>query len=334
MTPILSVRNLHIKYHTQGTLLHAVRGSDFDLYSQETVGIVGESGSGKSSIAKALLKLTPSHTTLLQGEVNYAGENLILYSEKQMQAIRGKEIGMIFQDPMTSLNPTISIGKQITEGIFRHFPSTSSSKAKEIAIEMLKSVGIQDPHECFNTYPHRLSGGMCQRIIIAIALALQPKILIADEPTTALDVTIQMQILNLLQELQQKTKTSILLITHSLSVVAKMCDRVLVVYGGKIVESASVDALFYSPQHPYTKRLLQAIPRLDQDKTAPLIPIEGTPPNLSHSIPGCSFCPRCPEAMQICASSPPPLFQVGGDTKKHEHLSACFNHDPRKKENT
>ncbi len=238
-----------------------------------------------------------------------------------MQGIRGKEMGMIFQDPMTSLNPTIKVGRQIAEGYLRHFPKATRDQALAIAIETLKQVGIPHPEERFDAYPHTLSGGMRQRVMIAIALACRPKILIADEPTTALDVTIQAQILDLLQAIQHKTKTSILLITHDMSVVAKMCDRVMVMYAGQIVESASVEKLFSSPQHPYTQRLLSAIPRLNQPKDHPLTPIEGTPPNLIHPLKGCAFCARCCDAMKICAENHPSLVEVNP-----AHFSACFKH--------
>jgi oligopeptide transport system ATP-binding protein len=324
MNPLLEVRKLHVKFRTQGRNLHAVRGVDFSLLEGETLGIVGESGCGKSATAKALVQLVTRYSTQLEGEVCYRGENLLHYSETKMQTIRGKEIGMIFQDPLTSLNPTMKIGRQIMEGYLYHFPKTSFKQAREIALETLHKVGIPHPEERFEAYPHTLSGGMRQRVMIALALACQPKILLADEPTTALDVTIQAQILDLLQAIQQETKTSIILITHDLSVVAKMCDRVLVMYAGQIVESAPVHELFASPQHPYTQRLLSAIPRLDQDKDHPLIPIEGTPPNLSHALNSCGFCARCPYAMNICATSQPPLYEVHPG-----HQSACFQHHPR-----
>lgn len=326
MNKLLDVRNLHVKFHTHGSVLHAVRGIDFALYEGETLGIVGESGCGKSATVKALMQLNPRHTSELQGEVRYNGDNLLTYSEHKMRSIRGKEIGMIFQDPMTSLNPTSKIGRQIVEGYVRHFPKTPLKEARLLALETLRKVGIPHPEERFEAYPHTLSGGMRQRAMIALALACQPKILLADEPTTALDVTIQAQILDLLQTIQRETKTSILLITHDMSIVAKMCDRVIVMYAGKIVEYASVDTLFAFPQHPYTQRLLSAIPRLNQPKDHPLIPIEGTPPNLSNPLKGCGFCARCPDAMNICAQNQSPLFEIGP-----QHFSACFKHDPRAK---
>ena len=325
MKKLLDVRNLHVKFRTLGGLLHAVRGINFSLNEGESLGIVGESGCGKSATAKALMQLNPRYSSEFSGEVIYQEENLLCFSERKMQAMRGKEIGMIFQDPMTSLNPTTKIGSQIMEGYLRHFPQTARSAARAIAIETLKQVGIPYPEERFEAYPHTLSGGMRQRAMIALALACKPKILLADEPTTALDVTIQAQILDLLIEIQQQTRTSIILITHDLSVVAKMCDRVIVMYAGQIVESAPVEQLFSSPQHPYTQRLLAAIPRLDQPKDHPLVPIEGTPPNLSHPLNWCGFCARCPDAMKICTLKQPPLFEVGPN-----HICACFKHDPNK----
>ncbi len=324
MNKLLQVKNLNVTFFTQRQKLHAVRDVEFDLHEGETLGIVGESGCGKSATAKALVQLIPRHHAELSGEIWYGDENLAAYSEKMMQNIRGKEIGMIFQDPMTSLNPTMRIGNQIVEGYLRHFPESSYNKAWDYAIEMLHMVGIPTPEQRMLDYPHTLSGGMRQRVMIAIALACKPKLLLADEPTTALDVTIQAQILDLMKDIQRKTQTSIVLITHDLSVVAKCCDRVLVMYAGKVVESATVQDLFANPQHPYTQRLLQAIPRLNKPKTEPLIPIEGTPPNLSLPLPGCGFCARCPSAMKICAKQSPPLFEIG-----QGHHSACFKHDPR-----
>jgi len=321
---LLDVKDLHVRFSTSRGQLHAVRGIHFSIYEGETVGIVGESGCGKSAAVKALTRLNPRYTTHLEGEVLYEGNNLLNYSEAQMRGVRGKEISMIFQDPMTSLNPTMTIGNQILEGYAQHFPSTPKAKARLTVLEMLRKVGIPFPEERFNAYPHTLSGGMRQRVMIALALACEPKILLADEPTTALDVTIQAQILDLLKFIQKETGTSILLITHDMSVIANVCDRVLVMYAGKIIESASVETLFSHPQHPYTQRLLAAIPRLDQPKDQPLLSIEGAPPNLIHSLKGCSFCPRCREAMTICKQEDPPTFEV-----KENHLSACLKHDAR-----
>ena len=307
-----------------GGQLHAVRGINLCVHEGETVGIVGESGCGKSATAKALLQLNPRYATETSGEIVYQGVNLLSFSEKKMRSIRGKEIGMIFQDPMTSLNPTMKVGSQVMEGYLRHFPHASRKEAREVALKTLEKVGISHPEERFDSYPHTLSGGMRQRVMIALALACQPKVLVADEPTTALDVTIQAQILDLLKQIQHSTNTGILLITHDMSVVAKMCDRVIVMYAGQIVESATVDAIFADPKHPYTQRLLKATARLNQPKSKPLVPIEGTPPNLSHPLQGCGFCARCSDAMRICASNSPPLLEVSSG-----HLSACFKYDSR-----
>ena len=320
-TPLLNVSNLHVTFRTQGKFLHAVRGINFKVYEEQIVGIVGESGCGKSAAVKALIQLLPSHTTTIDGTITYQEKNLLELSEKQMQKMRGKEIGMIFQDPMSSLNPTMQIGNQITEGIRRHFPELSSKAAHERAIEMLEKVGVPSASERFYAYPHTLSGGLRQRAMIALALSCRPRLLIADEVTTALDVTIQAQILDLLQQIKKEMQMSIILITHDLSVVARFCDRVLVMYAGKIVENASVEALFSQPQHPYTRSLLQAIPRLDQPKSRRLYSIEGMPPNLSSPLPGCAFCNRCNEAMRICTQQPPPLLQIS-----KEHYAACFIH--------
>jgi oligopeptide/dipeptide ABC transporter ATP-binding protein len=324
MKKLLEVKKLNVTFSSRGEVLHAVRGLDFSLYESEIVGIVGESGCGKSAAVKSLTQLNPRHTTLTQGNILYEGRDLLTCSERQMRQVRGKEIGMIFQDPMTSLNPTMKIGEQIMEGYLQHFPKAGRKKAKQRALTLLHEVGIPAPDELFNAYPHTLSGGMRQRVMIALALACEPKILLADEPTTALDVTIQAQILHLLKKLQETTKISILLITHDMSIIANLCDRVLVMYAGKIVENTTSSRLFSSPQHPYTKKLLAAIPRLDQPKTQRLLSIEGRPPHLTHAFLGCGFCSRCDEAMAICQGEDPPLFEP-----HEEHFSACFKHDPR-----
>ena len=270
------------------------------------------------------MKLYPEHTCTIRGEAWFDQKNLVEFGEMEMRRVRGKEIGMIFQDPMTSLNPTLKIGTQIMEGYLHHHPEASLADAKRRAIEMLELFGIAQAQERLDAYPHTLSGGMRQRVMIALAQISNPKILIADEPTTALDVTIQAQILDLMKNIQQKTRTSIILISHDLSVVAGFCDRVLVMYAGKIVEDAPVEKLFKNPQHPYTQRLLQSIPRLDMSKNEPLIPIEGTPPDLAHPIQGCAFWKRCTNAMQICPHTSPEGFCVDRD-----HISFCWKHAPR-----
>lgn len=324
MQPLLKVQDLNVSFKSRGQTVHAVRGVDIELFKGETLGIVGESGCGKSAMAKALLKLLPTHSSEMSGHVWYQDEDLLAYSEKQMQQVRGKEIGMIFQDPMTSLNPTLKVGAQIVEGFLRHHPHSSLKMALAYAIEMLELVGIPEPEKRAQEYPHTLSGGMRQRIMIALALASKPKLLIADEPTTSLDVTIQAQILDLMKKIQQKTEASIVLITHDLSVIANFCDKVLVMYAGKVVESALVDELFENPKHPYTKRLLQAIPRLNSQSDQPLIPIDGTPPDLSLPLKGCAFCKRCHVAMNICQKQAPTFTSVANN-----HKSACWIHDPR-----
>jgi len=317
--PLLQVRDLNVTFKVQKKLLHAVRGVSFDINSQEILGIVGESGCGKSAMAKALIQLLPEHSAIISGEVIYNEENLINYSESRIQKIRGKEIGVIFQDPITSLNPTMKIGDQIVEGYLLHHREAKKTEAREYAIRLLELVGI--PHASIRTeeYPHTLSGGMRQRVMIALALAAKPKLIIADEPTTALDVTIQAQILDLMREIKNKTGTSFIFITHDMSVVAGYCERVLVMYSGKIVEMASINTLFSHPSHPYTQGLLHSIPRLDTEKDSPLIPIHGSPPNLTEKIEGCAFCDRCKYVQPICREEAPPLEEIS-----EKHLLACW----------
>ena len=326
MTPLLSIENLQITFSSHGKKIHAVSGVDFSLYKGETLGIVGESGCGKSATAKAIMRLLPPHSTSLAGKVEYQGQNLLTLPQKQMQAMRGKEIGMIFQDPMTSLNPTLKIGIQIIEGYRKHHPEVSFAAAFDYAIEMLHLVGISDLAARALEYPHTLSGGMRQRVMIAIALTCKPQILIADEPTTSLDVTIQAQILHLLKEIQKKTATSLILITHDLSVIAGICDRVLVMYAGKIAESAPVNDLFYTPQHPYTQKLIQAIPSISRPPDTPLFSIEGHPPQLYARPVGCSFAPRCDVAMKICMQKTAPRVDISPG-----HYSCCWLHRKREK---
>lgn len=320
---LIEVEDLHVTFRVHRQLLHAVQGISFSVYPHEILGIVGESGCGKSAMAKALVQLLPTHSTLIKGNVIYQGENLINFTDHQMQKVRGKEIGMIFQDPLTSLNPTMKIGDQILEGYLHHHKGIKASEAKECAIRLLELVGIPHAGSRVNDYPHTLSGGMRQRIMIALALAGKPKLIIADEPTTALDVTIQAQILDLMRRIKEKTGTSFILITHDMSVVAGYCDRVLVMYAGKVIETAQVDDLFQDPSHPYTQGLLQSIPRLDMPKDAPLIPIEGSPPNLIQQIGGCAFCPRCKEKMDICKEKKPVLTDI-----KQGHKVACWKTTP------
>ncbi|KMY49094.1 ABC transporter ATP-binding protein [Peribacillus loiseleuriae] len=309
MENILEVKDLNISFHTFSGEVQAIRGVNFELKKGETLAIVGESGSGKSVTTKAIMRLLPpQNSEIKSGEILFDGKDLAHLSEKKMQKVRGKDISLIFQDPMTSLNPTIKVGKQIMEPIIKH-QNASKSEAKKRTLELLSMVGIPNPEQRFEQYPHQFSGGMRQRVVIAIALACNPKVLIADEPTTALDVTIQAQILELMKELQKKIDTSIIFITHDLGVVANVADRVAVMYAGKIVEIGTVDEIFYNPQHPYTWGLISSMPSLDSTEEE-LYAIPGTPPNLLHPPVGDAFAPRNEYAMQIDLEEQPPMFKV------------------------
>lgn len=327
MEPILQVKDLHVSFQVKGGEVKAVRGMNFEIGKGETVAIVGESGSGKSVTAQTIMRLIPSPPSIIkQGEILFQGQDLLKKSNKEMEEIRGRDIGMIFQDPMTSLNPTIKVGKQITEVLIKH-QKMSAAEAKQRGIEMLKLVGIKNAEARFNQYPHEFSGGMRQRVMIAIALACRPALLIADEPTTALDVTIQAQIMDVMKEMQQRLGTSIILITHDLGVVAGMCDRVIVMYAGEVVETGTKWEIFKNPQHPYTQGLLRSMPRLDQKKDEPLIPIVGTPPDLIKPPIGCPFAARCDRAMKICERIDPDAT-VFSDT----HTARCWDLHPMAKE--
>ncbi|GJG92746.1 ABC transporter ATP-binding protein [Enterococcus faecium] len=300
---LLQVKNLKVHFKTFGGEVQAVRNVTFDLHKGETLAIVGESGSGKSVACKTIMRIMSSNAIIKEGEILFNGKNLAKLPEKEMESIRGKDIAMIFQDPMTSLNPTTTIGKQIAEGIIKH-QGLSKDEAMKKAIELIDLVGIPFPEKRAKQYPHQFSGGMRQRIVIAIALACNPKILIADEPTTALDVTIQAQILNLLKDLNKDKDSSIMLITHDLGVVYNTCDRVVVMYGGRIMEIGTVDEIFENPKHPYTIGLLKSIPRGVNTKKERLTSIEGTPPNLLKPPKGCPFYERCNEKMDMCIERP------------------------------
>lgn len=302
---LLEVDNLHVSFQTYGGEVHAVRGVSFSLEKGETLAIVGESGSGKSVTAQSIMRLIPTPPGIIkEGEINFDGKDLLQLSEKEMFRIRGSEIGMIFQDPMTSLNPTMTVGKQIMEGLIWH-QGLDKRAARERAIEMLRLVGIPTPEKRVDQYPHQFSGGMRQRAMIAMAMACYPKILIADEPTTALDVTIQAQIMELMKKLQEKTGTAIILITHDLGVVAETAHKVAVMYGGKVVEYGTVEEIFYRPRHPYTWGLLNSMPRLDMNQDGELQSIPGSPPDLFKPPQGCPFADRCPHTMNICHSEMP-----------------------------
>ena len=320
---LLEVRDLQISFSTYAGEVQAVRGVSFDLRRGETLAIVGESGSGKTVTAKSLLRLLPEANTRIKGgEAIFEGEDILKLSEQRMQKIRGEKIAMVFQDPMTSLDPTMKIGRQITESLKKHL-GLSGQKARERAVELLTLVGIPNPGDRVKQYPHQFSGGMRQRVVIAIALACDPQILIADEPTTALDVTIQAQILELLRELQQNLGMSVILITHDLGVVAHTAHRVAVMYAGKVVETGTLREIFYDPQMPYTWGLLSSIPLPTADRSQELIPIPGSPPDMADPPKGCPFTPRCPYAMRICAEEMP-----GYTTFSAEHKAACWLHHP------
>jgi len=302
---ILDVRDLRVSFKVYGGEVQAVRGVSFQVKEGEAVAIVGESGSGKSVTAQAIMRLLATPPAQYKGgSILFEGRDLLTLSEREMQKVRGNKIGMIFQDPMTSLNPTMMIGMQIMESLIRH-QRMSKSEAKKRAIELLTMVGIPNPETRIKQYPHQMSGGMRQRVMIAMALACNPSLLIADEPTTALDVTIQAQIMQLMKELKEKTNTSIILITHDLGIVVDLCDRVIVMYAGQIVETGTKWEIFKNPQHPYTKGLLKSLPRLNQAKDEPLVPIYGTPPDMIKPPKGCGFCSRCSEAMRICELEDP-----------------------------
>jgi oligopeptide transport system ATP-binding protein len=310
MSKLLEVKDLCVSFYTHAGEVQAVRGVSFDLKKGETLAIVGESGSGKSVTSKALMGLIPNPPGRIKsGQVLFDGKDLAKFSDKEMQNIRGKEISMIFQDPMTSLNPTLTVGYQIMEGLIKH-QKMSKAEAKKIALELINLVGIPKAEERFKQYPHQFSGGMRQRVVIAMALACNPKLLIADEPTTALDVTIQAQILELMKEIQRKTDSAIIFITHDLGVVANVADKVAVMYAGRVVEIGTVDDVFYNPQHPYTWGLLASMPDLDNEQEEELVAIPGTPPDLLNPPKGDAFAPRNPNALKIDYEMEPPMFKV------------------------
>ena len=308
MEKLLEVKNLCVNFGTYGGEVKAVRGVTFDLHKGETLAIVGQSGSGKSVACKTIMRILSSNGYIKDGQILFDGKDLTKISEKDMEKVRGKDIAMIFQDPMTSLNPTMTIGKQIMEPIIKH-QGFSKEDARKRAIELIELVGISDAEKRFKQYPHQFSGGMRQRIVIAISLACNPKVLIADEPTTALDVTIQAQILELIKDLQEKTGVAVIFITHDLGVVANMADRVAVMYAGKIIEYGTSDDIFYDPKHPYTWGLLGSMPTLDIGDND-LYNIPGTPPDLMDPPKGDAFALRSAYAMKIDHLAEPPMFKV------------------------
>ena len=320
MAPLLVVENLHTEFRTGEGLVRAVDGISYTVESGETVAIVGESGSGKSVGAMSILRLIPDPPgRITEGRVLFAGRDLMRLSEDEMRAVRGGDIGMVFQEPMTSLNPVLTIGRQITETVEQH-RGADPARAVARAVELMRLVGIADPERRLKQYPHQLSGGMRQRVMIAIALACEPSLIIADEPTTALDVTIQAQILELMAGLTRRLGVALILITHNLGIVARYAQRVNVMYAGRIVESGRAAAIYHDPRHPYTMALLNSVPRLDRPRRARLDPVEGQPPDLTRLDQGCAFRPRCKFAVPVCARSRPALEPAGERT----HVAACF----------
>ena len=302
-THLLSVKDLHTSFTTDHGEVQAVNGVSFNLDAGKVLGIVGESGSGKSVTAYSIMQILADNGRITSGEILYKGEDISRWGESRMQDFRGKCCSIIFQDPMTSLNPVFTIGSQIAEAVLLHTKS-SKHEAMEKALEMLKLVGINEPEKRLKQYPYELSGGMRQRVMIAMALACDPDILIADEPTTALDVTIQAQILELMQSLQKKLGMAIIMVTHDLGVIAEMCDEIVVMYGGRFCERGTADEIFYNPRHEYTRGLLRSIPNITNMKER-LVPISGTPINMLNMPKGCAFCARCDKAMKICLEQVP-----------------------------
>lgn len=323
MSKLLDVKDLHVSFITYNGEVKAVRGVNFYVNKGETVAIVGESGCGKSVTSQTVMRLIPEPPGMIkQGEIYFEDRDLVNASDKEMEKIRGSEIAMIFQDPMTSLNPTMTVGRQITESLMKH-QNLGASEARQKAVEMLRMVGIPSPESRIKQYPHQFSGGMRQRAMIAIALSCQPKLLIADEPTTALDVTIQAQIIDLMKRLQKKIGSSIILITHDLGVVADIADRVVVMYAGVVVETGTLEDVFSNPHHPYTWGLMASMPRLDLAEQQELLPIPGAPPDLISPPKGCPFAARCRHAMKVCTEYMPETANISST-----HQVACWLEHP------
>lgn len=323
MEPILQVENLKTSFFTSNGEVQAVRGVSFSVEKGDILGIVGESGSGKSVTSMSILKLLADTGKIKEGTIFFEGQELTKMGKAQMRKIRGEKIAMIFQDPMSSLNPLIPVGKQVAEMIKEHHPEKKKDELKREVLDLFARVRIPEPEKRYNSYPHEFSGGMRQRVMIAMALGNKPDLLIADEPTTALDVTIQDQILKQLRGLQREFGTSIIFITHDLGVVAELCTRVIVMYGGLVMEEARIDDIFENPKHPYTLGLLASIPKLEQDKGQRLSPIPGSPPDMTNPPAGCPFAPRCPYARNICAAECPEFIEV-----EEGHRSRCWLLDP------
>lgn len=322
---LLEVEDLRVSFFTPAGEVKAVNGISYDINYGEVMGIVGESGSGKSVEAYSIIGLLQSPGRVVGGKITFDGEDVLAYDEKQMQAFRGSKVSMIFQNPMTCLNPVYTVGNQLIEAVRCH-ENVSKQEAAERAMEMLRLVGINNVEKRMKQYPHEFSGGMRQRVMIAMGMICNPKLLIADEPTTALDVTIQAQILELMKDLKEKIKMSIIFITHNLGVVAEICDKVSVMYGGRIIEQGPVDDIFEKPSHPYTQGLLRSMPRVDAESYERLIPIEGTPVDLLNAPKGCPFAPRCEHCMKICLDQMPEYSNIS-----EKHISACWLNSPEYK---
>ena len=315
---VLEVKDLHTSFFTDSGEVQAVNGVSFNLGRGKILGVVGESGSGKSVTAYSIMQILASTGKVVKGEILFNGENILNYNKKQMDEFRGEKCSIIFQDPMTSLNPTFTVGWQLREALRLHTQYKTRSAANRRAIELLEMVGVNEPESRIKQYPFELSGGMRQRVMIAMALACEPDILIADEPTTALDVTIQAQILELMKDLQKKLGMAIILVTHDLGVIASMCDEIIVMYGGRVCERGTADDIFYHPCHEYTKGLLRSIPNVDNMKEK-LVPIGGSPINMLAMPKGCAFCPRCENALKVCLDQEPEELQMPDG-----HYAACW----------
>jgi oligopeptide/dipeptide ABC transporter ATP-binding protein len=319
--PLLSIRDLAVEFRTEDGVVHAVDGISYDVFPGETLGIVGESGSGKSVSTMALLGLIPQPPgRIVSGTATFKGTDLLQMRRKELQRFRGDEVAMVFQDPMTSLNPVLKVGYQLAEAIKTHYPKEPEAKVKSRVVELLQLVGVPNPDVRANQYPHEFSGGMRQRAMIAMSIANSPSLLIADEPTTALDVTIQAQVLEVLKTVQEETRAATILITHDLGIVAEMCERVIVMYAGRIVEAGDVHTIFRAPRHPYTIGLMDSLPKLTEDEEW-LRPIPGSPPSLINRPSGCAFHPRCfhTQGRSVCREQVPELKKMDSS----EHLAAC-----------
>jgi oligopeptide/dipeptide ABC transporter ATP-binding protein len=332
-TPLLAVKDLHVEFSGRGRVVHAVRGLSYEIRAGETIGLVGESGSGKSVSALSLLGLLPKRASRISaGSALFEGKEILHLPDERLRKIRGARIAMIFQDPLSSLNPVLTIGRQITEAVETH-RGLSHKAARKRATELLELVGIPGASQRRDNYPHQFSGGMRQRAMIAMALSCDPSLLIADEPTTALDVTIQAQILELLRRLRSELQMAVLLITHDLGVVAGFADRLAVMYAGRLVELGPTETILADPAHPYTVGLLRSLPRLDRPRQEALTPIEGSPPDLASDLQGCPFAPRCAWRIDVCRTVDPPLVTVvgerAGEPEARDHFAACHNQPTR-----